>query len=74
MLRNKKYNIKLETLYDEQNNEVGVVLKYKDFEKLMNKLEDLHDILEFYKRKAKKYKTVSLEEVKRELFGSNAKK
>jgi hypothetical protein len=41
----------------------------------MTKLEDLHDIYEFYKRKSKQHdKTISLETAKRELFGSHAKK
>ncbi len=74
MAKDTKLKFKIETLYDDQDNEVGVILKYKDFEEIMTKLEDLHDIYEFYKRKDKSTKTISLEAVKKELFGSHAKK
>ena len=74
MAKAKKLQFNIETLYDDQDKEVGVVLTYKDFEKIMAKLEDLHDIYEYYKRKNKNTKTISLEEAKKELFGNHAKK
>ena len=39
-----------EMLYDEEGKKAGVLLKVKDFEKLMDTLEDLKDNLTVYKR------------------------
>lgn len=76
MPKNKNLNIDIEPLYDNHDNEIGFIMKYKYFIKLMDKVEDLYDIYEIYKRKSKSKttKTISLEEVKKELFGTNAKK
>lgn len=61
-------------LYDENGNKVGVLLKKKDFEKLIEELEDLHDMLIVHERANKKFKSIPYEQVKKELFGDNAKK
>lgn len=74
MSKNKNLNIIVELLYDDDNNKTGVIIKYKDFRKLMNKVEDFHDIYDIYKRKNKATKTISIEQVKKELFGTHAKK
>lgn len=71
MVRNRKIKIKSEPIYDDQGNQVGVVLKYKDFKRLMEELEDLHDIYFAYKCKdrVRGEKTISFEDAKKELFG-----
>jgi len=76
MKKNKDLNKNIEPVYDNHDNEIGFIMKYKYFIKLMDKVEDLHDIYEVSKRKAKakNTKTISLEQVKKELFGAHAKK
>ena len=74
MPKNKNLNIDVELLYDDFDNKTGVVMKYKDFQKLMDTIEDFHDIYDVYKRRSKTTKTISLEQVKKELFGVHAKK
>lgn len=68
MTKNKQLKIKIETLYNTKNSKVGVILKYDDFEKIMDKLEDLHDLYGVYKRKSKNEQILSLEEVKAALL------
>lgn len=75
MTKNKNFKYKIEHLYDASNKEVGGIIKYKDFQKVMAKLEELHDIHEYYKRKSQEdSKKYSLSEIKKELFGKHAKK
>lgn len=69
----KKKKIIPEVLYNESNKKAGIILKYKDYQNLIDDWEELYDILEYYKQKSKKYSTVSLDQVKKELFGSHAK-
>ena len=57
--------------YDQKDQKVGVVLTYKDFEDLMDELQDVYDYELVQKRKKKKEKTYSLEEVSQELFGKS---
>jgi len=64
-----KQNIKF--FYDEDGNRVGVLIKYSEFEKLMEQLEDLHSLYKIYKRKGKKEKIIPYEQLREELFGVN---
>ncbi len=52
-----------EFLFDEQNKKRGVLLSVKDFERLMESLENFYDYLIIKKRE--KEKTVSFEEIKK---------
>lgn len=58
-------------LYDEKNKKSGIVIGVKNFEKLMEELEDLHDLKMIYKRKKEKGKSVPYEEVRKRLFGDD---
>ena len=73
-MKYKKLNIVTESIYDNNDKEIGVVIKFSDFQRLMDKLEDLHDIYDIYKRRRKVTKTISLEQAKKELFGEDEKK
>lgn len=61
-----KLKVNPQILYDEDGNETGVLLKVKDFEKLIEELEDLHDLRTIYKHKLRgdNVKTISYEKVK----------
>lgn len=65
-------NIKF--FYSADKTKTEVLLKLKDFEKLMEKLEDLQDTYRAYKIISKKYKTIPYEKLKAEIFDKNAKK
>jgi PHD/YefM family antitoxin component YafN of YafNO toxin-antitoxin module len=53
-------------VYDENGKKVGVVLDPKEFEKLVNELEDYQDYELIQQRSRKKEKLYSLEEVIKE--------
>lgn len=56
--------IKKQELYDEQKNVRGVLIKAKDFEKLIEKMEDFYDIVAADKViKSKNQKFFTLEEI-----------
>lgn len=61
-------------LYTKNNKAKGVLLKAKDFEKLMAKLEDLHDLYMAYERTSKKFKSIPYKTIREELFSDDAKK
>lgn len=61
-------------LYDEKGKKSGVLLKIKAFEKLVEELEDLHDLKTIYKQKNKKFRPIPYEKIKKELFGNDGKK
>lgn len=65
---------KAKILYDEAEKKKGVLIKIKDFQKLMEQLEDLHDIYMAYERTSKKFKPIPYEQIRRELFCNDAKK
>ena len=69
-----KLKISPEILYDEKGNAKGVLLKLNDFKKLIERLEDLHDLHMAYERTSKKFKAIPYKKIREELFGSNAKK
>lgn len=54
-------------LYDENGQKSGVKIAFKDFDKLMNKLENLHDVYFVYKYRNCTTKTIPFEQVKKEL-------
>jgi|GEM_PF-1896906 DNA-dependent RNA polymerase auxiliary subunit epsilon len=68
-----KLKINPEILYDENGNAKGVLLKVRDFEKLIERLEDLHDLHMAYERTSKKFKTIPYKKIRKEIFGSDAK-
>lgn len=47
---------------------IGVLLKVEEFDKMMNELEDLHDVCMVYERTAQKTKTIPHDEVMREIL------
>jgi hypothetical protein len=59
--------------YDEEGNKVGVKLKLKEFEALIEQLEDALDAYTANLRMQKKGKTISFEKIKRELFADDKK-
>ncbi|OGB83165.1 hypothetical protein A3F66_00985 [candidate division TM6 bacterium RIFCSPHIGHO2_12_FULL_32_22] len=63
----KRKKISPQILYDENGVRSGVLLNIKDFEDLMEQLEDLHDLIAVYSR-SKSEKTFSYEQVKDEIF------
>ena len=66
--------IKFELLYNEKGKKSGVVLSPKNYEKLIDTLEDLHDLKIIYQHNYKNEKTFSFEEVKAELAAQHARK
>ena len=68
-----KKKIEPQIFYDEDGNKVGVALKVKEFEALIEELEDAHDVYMANKRTKQKAKTIPFEKIKKELFG-DAKK
>ena len=61
---------------DENGREVGVVLKAKAFERLIDKLEDYHDymaVVESYKERKKNPRLYTLDEMKEGLEKRKAK-
>jgi hypothetical protein len=74
MSKNKKLKINVEILYDDFNNKSGVVMKYKDFQKLIDTMEDFHDLYVAYQHKGKKFKTIPFEQVIKEALGKDANK
>ena len=67
----KKTKANYQFVYDAQDQKTGVIIKYKEYQKILEKLEDLQDIHTVRKLKGKKLKTVPLEQVMKEIFGSN---
>lgn len=57
--------IKVQELYDEDNNVRGILLKAKDFEKLVEKMEDFLDIKAIERAKKDRGRLYSHEEIKR---------
>jgi len=64
---------KVKTIFDEKDNKIAVLLRIKDFERLMTELEDLKDLCVAYEVKSKNYKTIPYEQVRKELFGDKTK-
>ena len=54
-------------MYDEKNKKIGVILKPKDFEKILDELEDCLDLEYLKKHGGEKHKTITFEEVMAEL-------
>jgi hypothetical protein len=63
----------IKTLYDEDGNKTAVLMTIKYFEKLMEELEDLKDILTVYQRTRKKSTIIPYEKIRKEIFGNDAK-
>lgn len=53
---------------------VEILMSFKEFNALMEKLEDLHDLNIAYERSLKNEKTVPLEEVMKELLHHGKRK
>jgi len=63
-----------EWLYDENGNKSGIKIKFKDFQKTIEELENLHDLYVAYQHKGKKLKTIPFEKVLKEALAEHAKK
>jgi hypothetical protein len=63
----------IKTFYDEDGNKTGVLITMKEFEKLIEELEDLQDILTVYERTSKKSTPIPYEKIRKEMFGDDAK-
>jgi len=61
-------------LYDAKGNKTGVLIPVKQFEKLIEQLEDLHDTYTAYKQSTKKQAIIPYEKIREDLLGKNAKK
>jgi chaperonin cofactor prefoldin len=61
-------------IFDEKGKKTGVLIRIKQFEKLMQELEDLKDLATVYERTGKKFKPIPYEKIRKELFGNAAKK
>ena len=64
---NKMLKIKPKFMYDEKDKKIGVVVSSKEFEKILEELEDYSDYQMVIERAAKKQKTYTLEEVRKSL-------
>lgn len=67
-----KYPIKF--IFNEMGEKIQVIMRFRDFQKLMQELEDLSDLVTVYEVKSKKFKPIPYEKVIKEVFGKNAKK
>ncbi len=73
MLKKKKYSkIEPKYIYDNTDKKIEIIIKFKDFEKLIGQLENLHDLIMIYERTNKAFKAIPYEQLRAELFG-NAK-
>ena len=63
----------IQTLYDKDGNKTAVLMTMKYFEKLMEELEDLQDILTVYERTSKKSILIPYEKIRKEIFGDDKK-
>jgi hypothetical protein len=71
MLKKKKYpKIEPKYIYDNADKKIDIIIKFKDFEKIMGQLEDLHDLIMIYERTGKASKTIPYEQLRAELFGN----
>jgi hypothetical protein len=67
-----KLRYKVQFIQDGQGNKTAAIIHIKDFEKLMNKLEDLQDLKTIYERAHEE--TIPYEIIRKELFGNDRKK
>ncbi|MGB8467774.1 MAG: hypothetical protein WCE21_02125 [Candidatus Babeliales bacterium] len=64
----------IKIIFDENGNKTGVLIRVKDFEKLIEELETLKDLTIAYERRSQKRKPIPYEKIREELFGNGAKK
>lgn len=64
----KDLKIKPKILLDKNGEKKGVLLKEKEFKKLMEQLEDLEDIYSAKKVMSKKFEPISFEEIKKKFL------
>ncbi len=64
-------SLKTKIFYDDDGNPIGVEMSYQDFDQLMERLEELHDIATIRKLKLSKksMKFIPFEEVKKKTLG-----
>jgi ribosomal 30S subunit maturation factor RimM len=60
----------IQIILNEQGKKVGVIMKVKQFKRLMNDLEDLQDLRIAYIRTQKKEKTIPFEQVMKDFFNN----
>ncbi|HBR70893.1 TPA: hypothetical protein DIC20_02240 [Candidatus Dependentiae bacterium] len=69
-MKGKMRKIKPEFIYDEENRQRGVLLSIKDFDYLIEELEDYYDYKLVEKLEPFNLEdTISMEDVKKEIFG-----
>jgi len=66
--------LKFDWIYDALGNKVEVKLKYRDFKRMLDWLEDLEDSYTIYKETSKPLKTVSLDKVMKEISSNGIRK
>ena len=62
-------DIKPKLVVDENSKKVGVIITVRNFERIMEDLEDLHDYRLVKERSGKKERTFTPEEIRAELIG-----
>jgi hypothetical protein len=67
-----KFRYKIQILEDDQGNKTGVLLHVKDFEKLIESVENLQDMQTVFQRLHEK--SIPYEKVRSEIFGNARKK
>ncbi|MFI5333466.1 MAG: hypothetical protein ACHQVS_05195 [Candidatus Babeliales bacterium] len=53
---------------DKKGNKARVVMPIKQFEKLMDELEELKDLADVYEIKSKNFKSIPYEKVRKKIF------
>lgn len=69
-----KIRLNPQFLYDEEGHKTRVVLRFADFEKIMDQLEDLKSLYTVHVRLKSKKKLIPFEVIKKELKGNESKK
>jgi hypothetical protein len=67
----KKLKIKPQILFDDEGKKSGVILKFKEFDELMEQLADLKSLCTVYQRTKKPLQTVAFEEAMKRVFGDD---
>lgn len=69
-----KLNFKVKIIFDAKGKKTGVLISIKEFERLIQELEDLKDLAVAYERTSKAFKPIPYDQIRKELFGDDAKK
>jgi hypothetical protein len=69
-----KSKIKVKFYYDAKGKKEAVVITTKDFEKMIDELEELEDLYTAYKRTKSKSKSIPYDQAMKAIFGNESKK